>query len=117
MCGDKRRGLLTTQQKTSLSDKDSSQETPEVSAFAKKVDVITELAEVGLSYLTERVSAPDFKINHPDPTVAKSCEEHLRDLVNVSGPDAVAHFARISGHIDELLKAKQPAAPAEKGGK
>lgn len=100
-----------------MSDNPSSQETPEVTAFAKKVDVITELAEVGLSYLTEKVSDPDFKINHPDPSVAKSCEEHLRDIVNVTGPDAVSHFARISGHIDELLKAKQSAAPAEKGGK
>lgn len=101
-----------------MSNSDSSQETPEVSALSPQhIVVVTELAKAGLSYLTQVVSDPGFKINHPDPAVAKAQEDHLRGLVKVSGPDTVAHFDRICGYLFEQAKQQTSAAPVEKGGK
>lgn len=111
-----------------MSDNPSSRETPEVSAFSPQhIVVITELAKAGLAYLTQVVSNPGFKIDHPDPAVAKAQEDHLRGLVKVSGPDTVAHFDRICGYLYEHAKKSaspdgrtefdQSSAPAEKGGK
>ena len=102
----------------SISTVVDSPEKPEVSALAPEhIIVVTELAKAGLSYLTQVVSDPGFKINHPDPAVAKAQEEHLRGLVKVSGPDTVAHFDRICGYLFEQSKQQTSDAPAEKGGK
>ena len=66
--------------------------------------VITELAKYGLAFLRETVKGPNFKIEHPDPKVAKAQEEHLRGLVNIAGPETIAHFDRMCQFVVDTNK-------------
>ena len=66
--------------------------------------VITELAKYGLAFLKETVKATGFKVEHSDPKIAKAQEDHLRGLVNVAGPETVAHFDRMCQYVFDTNK-------------
>ena len=80
--------------------------------------VITELAKIGLSALTDIVKEGNIEKSLPEGAADESVRKHFETLATVAGPETVSHFDRICQFIFEQEKAaaesRQKEAPDAK---
>lgn len=100
-----------------MSKDKSQQDKPEATPISEEVVVgITELAIVGLNYLTKMKATTGFEGLDNDPAKAKAAKEHYLLLTDVLGPSAVKSFKRMSEMVFASRAAKSQQT-ADKGQK